>query len=135
MLHVESPPVEPNARHTSIDGFFRSLAADQDGNAVCIILSGTGTESAPADRQRATLLEVTRYIHKPSGLDDFLQQVGQGVKELLREREEKQMRNSSDTKKEKCPLTEGTYDGKQHPLLPALLIHHSASRMHHFHEG
>jgi two-component system, chemotaxis family, CheB/CheR fusion protein len=44
MLHVESPPVEPHARRASIDGFFRSLAADQGENAVCILLSGAGTD-------------------------------------------------------------------------------------------
>lgn len=45
------------------------------------------SSEAPADRQRAALLGVTRYIHKPLGLEDFLQQVGQEVQDLLRERE------------------------------------------------
>lgn len=49
----------------------------------------TSSES-PADRQHAALLGVTHYIHKPLGLADFLQQVGEGVKELLREREHMQ---------------------------------------------
>ncbi len=44
ILHVESPPVEPRGHRTPIDHFFRSLAADQGENAVCIILSGTGTD-------------------------------------------------------------------------------------------
>ena len=44
VLHVESPPVEPRGHRTPIDHFFRSLAADQGENAVCIILSGTGTD-------------------------------------------------------------------------------------------
>jgi CheY-like chemotaxis protein len=48
------------------------------------------SSEAPTDRQRAALLGVTRYIRKPPELDDFLQQVGQGVKELLRERENMQ---------------------------------------------
>jgi len=44
VLHLESPPAEPRGHRTPIDHFFRSLAADQDGSAVCIILSGTGTD-------------------------------------------------------------------------------------------
>ena len=37
-------PVEPRGHRTPIDHFFRSLAEDQGENAVCIILSGTGTD-------------------------------------------------------------------------------------------
>ena len=44
ILSVESPPVEPRGHRTPIDHFFHSLAADQGENAVCIILSGTGTD-------------------------------------------------------------------------------------------
>ncbi|NOT54281.1 MAG: PAS domain-containing protein, partial [Deltaproteobacteria bacterium] len=44
ILRVESPPIEPHTRRASIDGFFRSLAADQGGNAVCILFSGAGTD-------------------------------------------------------------------------------------------
>ena len=39
-----SPPVEPRGHRTPIDSFFRSLAEDQGENAVCILLSGTGTD-------------------------------------------------------------------------------------------
>lgn len=37
-------PIEP--RRNPIDGFFRSLAEDQGENAVCIVLSGTGTDGS-----------------------------------------------------------------------------------------
>lgn len=44
VLGVESPPGEPRGHRTPIDHFFRSLAADQGEYAVCIVLSGTGTD-------------------------------------------------------------------------------------------
>ena len=44
ILRVESPPRELRGHRTPIDHFFRSLAADQGENAVCVILSGTGTD-------------------------------------------------------------------------------------------
>ena len=36
--------VQPRGANLPIDSFFRSLAQDQGRNAVCIILSGTGTD-------------------------------------------------------------------------------------------
>src|SRR5712691_8460496 len=44
VLHVVSPPMEPRGHRTPIDRFFHSLAEDQGEYAVCIILSGTGTD-------------------------------------------------------------------------------------------
>ncbi|NJD78841.1 MAG: PAS domain-containing protein [Candidatus Methanoperedens sp.] len=44
-LHLYEPVVSKGIRHP-IDFFFRSLADDQKENAICIILSGTGTEGA-----------------------------------------------------------------------------------------
>ena len=44
VLGVESPPGEPRGHRTPIDHFFRSLAEDQGEYAVCIMLSGTGTD-------------------------------------------------------------------------------------------
>ena len=35
---------QPRGANLPIDSFFRSLAQDQERNAVCIILSGTGTD-------------------------------------------------------------------------------------------
>ena len=35
---------QPRASNLPIDVFFRSLAKDQGANAICIILSGTGTD-------------------------------------------------------------------------------------------
>jgi two-component system CheB/CheR fusion protein len=43
MLHV-FPPAEPRGYRTPIDSFFSSLAEDRAENAVCIMLSGTGTD-------------------------------------------------------------------------------------------
>ena len=37
-------PIDPH--RTPIDGFFRSLAEDQGANAVCVVLSGTGTDGS-----------------------------------------------------------------------------------------
>ncbi len=42
-LGVEAP-VEPRGHRTPIDSLFRSLAEDRGENAVCIMLSGTGTD-------------------------------------------------------------------------------------------
>ncbi len=42
-LHLLEPPVLPGHR-TPIDYFFRTLAEDQKENAICVVLSGTGTE-------------------------------------------------------------------------------------------
>ncbi len=39
-----TPPVEARGHRTPIDSLFRSLAQDRGENAVCIILSGTGTD-------------------------------------------------------------------------------------------
>jgi two-component system CheB/CheR fusion protein len=38
------PPSEPRAQRTPIDSFFSSLAHDRGENAVCIMLSGIGTD-------------------------------------------------------------------------------------------
>jgi two-component system CheB/CheR fusion protein len=46
MLHLVSPPVEARGHRTPIDQFFRSLAEDQGEYAVCILLSGTGTDGS-----------------------------------------------------------------------------------------
>ncbi|KPQ42917.1 MAG: chemotaxis protein [Candidatus Methanoperedens nitroreducens] len=46
-LHLYEPVVSKGIRHP-IDFFFRSLADDRKENAICIILSGTGTEGTLA---------------------------------------------------------------------------------------
>lgn len=43
VLHVAAP-AEPRGRRTPIDSLFSSLAQDHGENAVCIVLSGTGTD-------------------------------------------------------------------------------------------
>jgi len=45
VLHLLSR-VEPTTRSMPIDGFLRSLAEDQDGRAIGIVLSGTGSDGA-----------------------------------------------------------------------------------------
>ncbi|MCF6152860.1 MAG: chemotaxis protein CheB [Candidatus Kuenenia stuttgartiensis] len=40
-------PLEPHASRLPIDFFFRSLADDLGEKAICIVLSGTGTDGAP----------------------------------------------------------------------------------------
>ena len=42
---------KPRGLNLPIDNFFRSLALDQGGNAICIILSGTGTDGTLGLRQ------------------------------------------------------------------------------------
>lgn len=42
----------------------------------------TSSES-PSDMERATVLRAARYIKKPSTLDDFMREVGQGVESML----------------------------------------------------
>jgi two-component system CheB/CheR fusion protein len=44
-LHLFTPPAERGSR-LSIDFFFRSLAADQREHAICIVLSGTGSDGS-----------------------------------------------------------------------------------------
>jgi CheY-like chemotaxis protein len=44
------------------------------------------SSSSAADRHRATLIGTARYIHKPTQLQAFLDDVGTAVKELLSER-------------------------------------------------
>jgi two-component system CheB/CheR fusion protein len=41
---VVTTPIEPRGARTPIDTLFRSLAEDQGQNAVCIMLSGTGSD-------------------------------------------------------------------------------------------
>lgn len=49
------------------------------GVPVVILTSST----SPTDIHRTGLLGAARYITKPSGLEDFLREVGRGVKETL----------------------------------------------------
>ena len=41
------------------------------------------SSDAVGDRHRVELQKIERYIHKPPGLEEFLDQVGQAVTELL----------------------------------------------------
>jgi len=47
------------------------------------VLILTSSES-PSDMQRTARLGAARYIRKPSGLEEFFREVGQGVEEMLR---------------------------------------------------
>jgi two-component system, chemotaxis family, CheB/CheR fusion protein len=44
VLTVSTPPAGSHGHRMAIDHFFRALAADQGDNAVCILLSGAGTD-------------------------------------------------------------------------------------------
>jgi two-component system CheB/CheR fusion protein len=44
------PPASPRGLHMPIDFFFRSLAQDQHENAICIVLSGAGSDGAQGAR-------------------------------------------------------------------------------------
>ncbi|MDX1532222.1 MAG: CheR family methyltransferase, partial [Rhodothermales bacterium] len=44
-LRLSEPP-KPHGRRAPIDDFFRSLAADRGERAVCVVLSGTGTDGS-----------------------------------------------------------------------------------------
>ena len=48
-LHLEEPQAPRGMRHT-IDIFLRALAADMEGNAIAVILSGTGTDGTQGVR-------------------------------------------------------------------------------------
>jgi CheY-like chemotaxis protein len=41
------------------------------------------SSNSPADMHRTALLGAARFISKPSGLNDFLREVGRGVEEML----------------------------------------------------
>jgi CheY-like chemotaxis protein len=46
----------------------------------------TSSES-PSDKQRTARMGASRYIRKPTGLEDFLNEVGAGVEEMLHQTE------------------------------------------------
>jgi two-component system CheB/CheR fusion protein len=70
-----SPPPRTRGRRSPIDRFFRSLAEDQEDEAVAIVLSGTGTDGAlglKAVKERGGLAlvqapETARYDSMPRG--------------------------------------------------------------------
>jgi chemotaxis family two-component system response regulator Rcp1 len=66
-----------------IEGFdvLNKIRSTPKLSAVPVVIL-TSSES-PADKQRTALLGASRYITKPSGLDDFLREVGRGVEEML----------------------------------------------------
>ena len=55
MLELAAP-AEPRGQRTPIDSFFSSLAHDRGENAVCIMLSGTGTDGRARVRPLASRL-------------------------------------------------------------------------------
>ena len=90
-------PVERRGLRHSIDFFFRSLAEDQGERAICIVLSGTGSEGAlglRAIKEKGGLVLVqdpktTRYDGMPgsaiaTGIVDHILPPGQMPDELLR---------------------------------------------------
>jgi len=89
-------PVEPASRRLPVDGFFRSLAEDLGPRAVCVILSGTGSDGSlglRAVRGEGGLVlaqapETARHPGMPrcagaTGLVDFVLAPGAMVPRLL----------------------------------------------------
>lgn len=87
----------PRGHNMPIDNFFRSLAQDQGSNAICIILSGTGTDGTLGLKEiKATLgmvmvqeAESARYDGMPrsaiaTGLVDYILPVEEMPTQLLK---------------------------------------------------
>jgi two-component system CheB/CheR fusion protein len=95
-IQLSAPP-DRGAGQTAIDPFLRSLAADQQERAICIILSGTGSHGAlglkavKAEGGMAMVQEPSgaEYDHMPlsaidTGLADYVLPPGQMPEELLK---------------------------------------------------
>jgi two-component system CheB/CheR fusion protein len=89
-------PAEPGAQRVPIDAFFRSLAADQRDKAVCILLSGAGTDGTLGLRAvkehggmaMAQTAESARHDSIPrsaiaTGLVDYILPIGEMPGKLL----------------------------------------------------
>ena len=96
IVQLSAPP-EHGAGQTAIDPFLRSLAADQQERAVCIVLSGTGThgslglKAVKAEGGMAMVQEPSsaEYDRMPlsaidTGLADYVLPPGQMPEELLK---------------------------------------------------
>lgn len=96
IIQLSAPP-ERGAGQTAIDPFLRSLAADQQERAICIILSGTGThgslglKAVKAEGGMAMVQEPSsaEYNRMPlsaidTGLADYVLPPGQMPEELLK---------------------------------------------------
>lgn len=96
IIQLSAPP-ERGAGQTAIDPFLRSLAADQQERAICIILSGTGThgslglKAVKAEGGMAMVQEPfsAEYDRMPlsavdTGLADYVLPPGQMPEELLK---------------------------------------------------
>src|SRR5436305_12595334 len=96
VLYLSKPARAVRGRRSPIDRFFRSLAEDQEDEAVAIILSGTGTDGAlglKAVKERGGLTlvqtpETARYDSMPrgavlTGAVDFILAVEQMAPRLI----------------------------------------------------
>ena len=96
IVQLSAPP-ERGAGQTAIDPFLRSLAADQQERAICIVLSGTGThgslglKAVKAEGGMAMVQEPSsaEYDRMPlsavdTGLADYVLPPGQMPEELLK---------------------------------------------------
>ncbi len=66
-----------------LDGRQVLTAARQDPLLADVPIAVVTSSFSPRDRDDALGLGADRYVHKPSQLQDFLQAVGEAVKELL----------------------------------------------------
>jgi len=89
-------PTKPHGQRLPIDFFFRSLAQDQRGRSICIVLSGTGSDGTQGVRAikneggmvRAQTPDSTEYAGMPSsaiatGLVEFELPPAQMPRQLL----------------------------------------------------
>lgn len=132
MLRV-TLPAEPRGRRTPIDSLFSSLAEDRGESAVCIMLSGTGTDGTVGLRAikefggmaMAQTLESAKYDSIlrsaiATGLVDHVLPVEELPAKLL---EYAAHLNSIDGKAEKIREQIGTHIGKIHNLLRRRIGH------------
>lgn len=65
------------------DGFEVLARIRSDSRLSSVPVAIVTSSASPADRRRAELLGATAYIRKPSALADFIEAIGNGVKEIL----------------------------------------------------
>jgi two-component system CheB/CheR fusion protein len=118
---------QPRGANLPIDSFFRSLAIDQGSNAVCIILSGTGTDGTlglKAIKGELGMVMVqeensAKYDGMPrsaisTGLVDYVLPVGKIPEQL--------MKYTKHSPHKLSPITSGVSGGKPNALQKIFII-------------
>lgn len=86
---MEGQPLHPDAILLDLntpqsDGFEVLSRLRQTPYLARVPIAILTSSDAASDKHRSALLGASRYIRKPSGLEEFLATVGQAVKEMLR---------------------------------------------------